>query len=217
MKELIIVGAGGFGREVKCLIETINRSADKPQFSILGFVDDDASKENELHGLPLLGPSEYISTISKDVGLVLAIGNPKIKRQLFSRFREHSFPNIVHPNVSLDNFGIQIGKGCIICEGTILTCDIEIGDFCILNLACTIGHDSKVGSYSSIMPAVNISGEVIIASGVYIGTGAKIINQVSIGEESIIGAGAVVSKSIPAYCTAVGIPAKPIKFSKENE
>ena len=64
------------------------------------------------------------------------------------------------------------------------------------------------------MPSVNISGEVIIKEGVYIGTGAKIVNQLDIGENTIVGAGAVVSKSLPANCTAVGIPAKPIKFHK---
>jgi len=63
------------------------------------------------------------------------------------------------------------------------------------------------------MPGVNISGEVQLGDCAYIGTGAKIINLVEIGENTIIGAGAVVSKSLPANCTAVGIPAKPIKFS----
>ena len=62
------------------------------------------------------------------------------------------------------------------------------------------------------MPSVNISGEVDINQSVYVGTGAKIINQLSIGENTIVGAGAVVAKSLPANCTAVGIPAKPIKF-----
>jgi serine acetyltransferase len=66
------------------------------------------------------------------------------------------------------------------------------------------------------MPGVNISGEVIINENVYVGTGAKIINQLEIGSNSIIGAGAVVSKSIPDNCTAVGIPAKPIKFHNSN-
>lgn len=62
------------------------------------------------------------------------------------------------------------------------------------------------------MPTVNISGEVIVNEAVYVGTGAKIINLLEIGENTIVGAGAVVSKSLPANCTAVGIPAKPIKF-----
>jgi len=76
-----------------------------------------------------------------------------------------------------------------------------------------VGHDTKIDDYCSFMPSVNISGEVNIAKSVYVGTGAKIINQVEIGEGTIVGAGAVVSKSLPANCTAVGIPAKPVKFN----
>ena len=81
-----------------------------------------------------------------------------------------------------------------------------------MNLACTIGHDTILENFVSLMPAVNVSGEVILEEAVYVGTGAKIINQVSVGKNTTIGAGALVSKSIPANCTAVGIPAKPIKF-----
>ena len=108
---------------------------------------------------------------------------------------------------------VLVGEGSIICAGTILTTDIKIGRHVILNLCCTVGHDSLIGDFCSFMPAVNISGEVNIGEGVYVGTGAKIINQLEIGEETIVGAGAVVAKSLPAKCTAVGIPAKPIRFN----
>ena len=85
----------------------------------------------------------------------------------------------------------------------------------ILNLACTVGHDTKIGSYSSFMPAVNISGEVNVGTHVYCGTGVKIINQINIGDGTIVGAGALVYKNLPSHCTAVGFPAKPIKFHNE--
>ena len=87
-----------------------------------------------------------------------------------------------------------------------------IKDFVTLNLMCTVGHDTEIGNYCSFMPSVNISGEVKTNEGVYVGTGAKIINQLEIGENTIVGAGAVVAKSLPAHCTAVGVPAKPIKY-----
>jgi acetyltransferase-like isoleucine patch superfamily enzyme len=79
-------------------------------------------------------------------------------------------------------------------------------------LSCTVGHDTIIEDYSSFMPSVNISGEVKIGNSVFVGTGSKIINQVEIGKFTIIGAGAVVTRSIPANCTAVGVPAKPIIF-----
>ena len=107
---------------------------------------------------------------------------------------------------------IKIGEGTIICGGTILTCNIEIGSFVTLNLCCTVGHDTIIKDFASFMPSVNISGEVLIEEKAYVGTGAKIINQLQIGKGTIVGAGAVVSKTLPPNCTAVGIPAKPIKF-----
>ena len=79
-----------------------------------------------------------------------------------------------------------------------------------------MGHDTIIKDFASFMPSVNISGEVLIEEKVYVGTGAKIINQLQIGKGTIVGAGAVVSKTLPAYCTAVGIPAKPIKFHEWN-
>ena len=112
---------------------------------------------------------------------------------------------------------IEIGEGSVICASNILTCNIKLKKFITLNLCCTVGHDTIIEDYSSFMPSVNISGEVKIKRKVYVGTGAKIINQLSIGENTVVGAGAVVSKSLPANCTAVGIPAKPIKFKVKHE
>ena len=119
---------------------------------------------------------------------------------------------MIHPSVIIGDEHVAIGKGCIICAGSFITCNIDIKDFVILNLMCTVGHDTVINSYASFMPSVNISGEVVIHESVYVGTGAKIINQLEIGMQTIVGAGAVVSKSLPEKCTAVGIPAKPIKF-----
>jgi sugar O-acyltransferase (sialic acid O-acetyltransferase NeuD family) len=125
-----------------------------------------------------------------------------------------SFPTLIHPNVIIGHDFVNIGEGSIICASNIITVNINIGKFVILNLQCTVGHDTSIKDYCSFMPSVNISGEVLIEEGVYVGTGAKIINLLSIGKNSIIGSGAVVAKSLPANCTAVGIPAKPIKFHK---
>ena len=110
---------------------------------------------------------------------------------------------------------VNIGSGCVVCAGVMITTNVQIKDFVILNLQCTVGHDCIINNYAAFMPSVNISGEVNVGEGVYVGTGAKIINQIQIGEYSTIGAGAVVVKDIPAHCTAVGVPAKAIK-SKER-
>jgi len=121
---------------------------------------------------------------------------------------------LIHPSVLIgDKRFVEIGEGCVICAACIITTNTVIKNFVTLNLQCTVGHDTTINDYAAFMPTFNISGEVDIAEGVYCGTGVKIINQISIGEYAIIGAGAVVAKSIPANCTAVGVPAKPIKFN----
>ncbi len=216
MQKIAIFGAGGFGREVKIIIDAINAISKKYEF--IGFYDDGFETNKIINGYPVLGGVKEINTSNDPLMLVLAIGNPKIKKKVFEKISNPNvgFPSLIHPSAILSNDDVIIEEGCIICAGNIITCNIKIEKFTILNLACTVGHDTIIGAFSSFMPSVNISGEVTIRPSVYVGTGAKIINQLEIGENTVIGAGAVVSKSIPANCTAVGIPAKPIKFH-ENE
>lgn len=211
MKKIAIIGAGGFGREVKMLIEDINEKNN--QFEIIGFYDD-KEYETEINGLPYLGGINNINEIDYPLYVAVAIGDPKIKKKIVERIinKNIEYPNLIHPSVIIGRDNVNLGRGNIICAGVIITVNIEIEDFIILNLSCTVGHDTQIKKYSSFMPTVNISGEVIINEGVYVGTGAKIINLLEIGQDTIVGAGAIVSKSLPANCTAVGIPAKPIKF-----
>lgn len=213
MTDIVIVGAGGFGREVKFIIDRINSI--KKTYNLLGFYDDNTDLPDEINGVPFLGDLESLISAKNPMSVVLGLGDPTIKNKVVTRLMASdslSFPNIIDPNAVIGHDAINIGKGNVICSGVIMTCNIDIKDFVTLNLSCTVGHDTVINDFSSFMPSVNISGEVLIEKGVYVGTGAKIINLLSIGEHTIVGAGAVVAKSLPANCTAVGIPAKPIKF-----
>jgi len=212
MKKIAILGAGGFGREVKTIIDAINKV--NPTYNFIGFFDDGIEKGVLINNYDILGGINEINQYNENLSIVICIADPKIKKKIISKISNSfiDFPSIIHPKASITDEFVTIGKGCIICEGTIITCNIEVKDFVILNLMCTVGHDTVIEDYCSFMPSVNISGEVKIEQGVYVGTGAKIINLLDIGENTIVGAGAVVSKSLPANCTAVGIPAKPIKF-----
>ena len=212
MEKIVIVGAGGFGREVKMLIDQINLKEVKYEF--LGFYDDGFKKGTIINYNEVLGSIEDLANIDYEINVAIAIGAPDIKKKIVEKLKNSSisFPTLIHPTVLIGDEYVSIGKGCIICAGSFITCNIDIKDFVILNLMCTVGHDTVINSYASFMPSVNISGEVVIHEAVYVGTGAKIINQLEIGRQTIVGAGAVVSKSLPERCTAVGIPAKPIKF-----
>lgn len=215
MKDIAIFGVGGFGREVLTLINDINKI--EKLWNIVGFFDDGYKKGDIINGVPILGTTKDLNKWDKEISIVVAIGNPIIKKKIIHNINNKyvSYPTIIHPSVLIgDTNYVKIGKGCIICANNIITTNIEIRDFVILNLACTIGHDTTIGNYAAFMPTCNISGEVIINDSVYCGTGVKIINQIEIGENSIVGAGAVVTSSQPDNCTIVGVPAKVIKRNK---
>jgi sugar O-acyltransferase (sialic acid O-acetyltransferase NeuD family) len=212
MKKIAIFGAGGFGREVEWLIEEINAAGG--DWNFVGFFDDDFSHVKHIDPQFFLGGTSTLNNYSEELYVVFAIGNPVVKKKIVEQISNPKlkFPVLMHPNVAFGKRNVTIGEGSIICAGCLITIDINIGKHVILNLSCTVGHDSEIGDYCSFMPTVNISGEVVLGECVYVGTGAKIINQLEIGEGTIVGAGAVVAKTLPSNCTAVGIPAKPIKF-----
>lgn len=208
MRDIVIIGAGGFGREVQWLIQEINDH--KLEWNFIGFVDDYVDVGTMINGSQVVGNIDWL--MNQKLNVVCAIGDPNTKKKVLSRLETSSniYPVLVHPDVRKSN-SVQFGEGCIICSGCILTVNIIIGKHVIINLDSTVGHDAIIGDYSTILPSVNVSGHVRIEDEVSVGTGSKIIQEVSVGKNTIIGAGAVVTKDIPENVVAVGMPAKPIK------
>jgi sugar O-acyltransferase (sialic acid O-acetyltransferase NeuD family) len=217
LKKIVIYGSSGFGREVVHLIEAINQN--NKEWDIIGFIDDDKTKHgNQVNGYEVLGDKMRLEEYQgESINVAIGVGVPKYKRviaELLKDMKNVRFPNLIHPGVFISPHN-QLGQGLIICEGNILTCNITIKDFVTVNLNSTIGHDTIIDEYTTILPNCSISGNVYIGKEVDLGTNATVIPSVSIGNGSIIGAGAVVVKDIPAYCTAVGMPAKPIKYHED--
>lgn len=208
---IAVFGAGGFGREVRWLIDDIN--ARDRTWDFVGFFDDDAHPR-KVDANYYLGTMDDLNRWPASLAVVFAVGNPPTKRRLIGQVKSPLvyFPVLIHPTCCVGIPSDSLGEGSIICAGTMITVDVRIGRHVILNLGCTVGHDTVIGDYSAFMPTVNISGEVAIGEAVYVGTGASIVNGVEIGQDTVVGAGAVVVRSLPAYCTAVGAPARPIKF-----
>ena len=155
--------------------------------------------------------------ISNNIYAVCAIGNTKNKFNLIKKLEPYNidFPNLIHPNVATNDY-IELGCGNIICWGSFLSVNIKIGNHISINPGCGIGHDTVIKDYSTIYWDVTLSGNVTINEGCEIGSKAAVIPQKSVGRWSIIGAGAVVVNDIPENCTAVGVPAKPIKYHVFN-
>ena len=214
MKDLYIIGAGGFGREVAWLAERINKN--KSEWNIKGFIDDNEQLHNTMTGgYPVLGGCDYLEKIGdSDLWVVCAVGASAVRKKIIEKIKHKKnihFATLIDPSVLISE-RVVIGEGCIICAGTIATVDIEIGTHVIINLDCTIGHDVRIADFVTIYPSVNVSGFVTVGEQAELGTGTQIIQGKNIGKETIVGAGAVVVKDLPEKCTAVGSPAKPIKF-----
>ena len=215
MKKIVIFGSGGFAREIAHLIEDINEQ--QPEWDLLGYLDDNEEKHGRIiNELPVLGGMEWFKK-QDEVSLVMGIGSPQAKKAIrknLNEFTNISYPNLIHPSVKFSRFNM-IGEGNVICEGNLLTTNIKLQDFVTINLNCTIGHDTEVHSFSTILPNASVSGDVVFEECVDFGTNSTIIQGIRVGEGTIVGAGAVVVKNLPANCTAVGMPAKPIKFHGE--
>ncbi len=213
IKDIVIIGAGNFGREVAQLIEDINE--DKKAWNLLGYIDETAEKQNTvMNNHAVLGNLRWFEqTSSEELWAVCAVGNPKDKYGLLKKASAYPirFANLVHPSVKMNPF-IAFGIGCIVCGNSFISVNTKIGDHVSVNPGCGIGHDTVIGDYASLYWNVTLSGNVCIGEGCEIGSKAVVIQKRTVGGWSTVGAGAVVVKDIPAYCTAVGVPAKPIKF-----
>jgi sugar O-acyltransferase (sialic acid O-acetyltransferase NeuD family) len=212
-RDLLIVGAGGLAREAAMVAEQINARTHKWRF--VGYVDASEERIGEAIGSgTIVGTDDWLVNRDEAADVVVAIGEPRIRAAVVGRLRgaeQLRFPNLVHPNVSLDATRVELGDGNVITAGVALTCDIEIADFNYLNLNATIGHDVRIGSFNVLNPGANVSGRAVINNEVLVGTGAQLLEGVKIGNGAVVGAGAVVVKDVPEGLTVVGIPAKPLQ------
>ena len=205
-KKIVIYGAGGLGREVFSMLKAL------PEWEVQGFYDDGKVKGEVIGGVVVLGGMEELMKVKEDTQVVIAIGSPKIRKQLVEKLVSNTFlhfPVLIHPRALIqDTTSVNIGMGSIITAGVILTIGIEIGMHVLVNLNSTVGHGVHIGDYSCIMPGATIAGDVKIGEAVLNGSGANVMNRIQVGDHSRVGAGAVVTKDVKENTTVVGVPAR---------
>lgn len=214
IKKCIIYGAGSVGKLAIQIIDDLNKVNDN-QYKIKAIIDDDINKMNSsFFGYSVFGP-DFLKLESEFDHIIICFANnnlrEKISNKLKDKFPNLIFPSIIHPSAWIGN-NVLIGEGSIIYPGVCIDPDVDLGAFNVINKAVTIGHDSYIEDFVTLSPGVNIGGFNKIGQGSFIGIGASSLQYIKIGKNSTIGAGAVVTKNLPPNCTAVGLPAKPIKF-----
>lgn len=217
-RRIVILGAGGFAREVRWLVEEID--AAQPGLEFLGYVVSDLARPGEHDSkAEVLGDVSWLlANRGKFDALAIGIGTPaarlKVSSELLPQFPEDHWPALVHPSARMDRRSARIGPGVLVCAGVMGTVNLNLEPFSLVNLSCTLGHECVIGRGSVLNPTVNISGGVLIGEGALVGTGAQVLQYLKVGKGATVGGGAVVTKDVADGVTVVGAPAKPLERKK---
>lgn len=206
LRPLVLVGAGGHGRETLDVVEAIN--AEQPTFEVRGFAASHGDEELlARRGVPLLGDVDVVGEL--DVEYVLAIGMPWDRQAVGERLAGYgrAAATLVHPSATLggDN---ALGEGVIVAAGAAVTTNVVLGRHTHLNVRAVVSHDCRVGDYVTLSPGALVNGNVTLDDGVFVGTGAIVTPGRHVGAGARIGAGAVVVEDVPPGVTAKGVPAR---------
>ena len=198
MRDLFIVGAGGFGREAIWTVERINALSQQPQWNIIGYADDDPKwkKGDNFEGFPILGTLEEASRDYPGASVFIAVGKNSKRADIAKRLRGHDFPAIIDPKAQISPT-TDFLEGAFIAAGAVVQVGAELGRFVIAGANSVVGHDAKVGDF------VNMGPGTVIASGVKVGdrvsffANASTMSWITIGEDSVISCGVGVKADLP--------------------
>jgi sugar O-acyltransferase (sialic acid O-acetyltransferase NeuD family) len=210
MKDLVIIGAGGFGRETLALVEEINEA--NPTWNFLGFIDDNPDAST-VENATILGGMDVLETMNPKPYAIIPIASASARKKIVKQCESFgiSFATLIHPSVRMKGSLCTVGEGSILCEGVILAVNSHVGKHCIMNFNSGLGHDTVIADYVSMMSETITGGDTYIGEGCYFGLRCTVINQINITENCTFGAGCVVVKDAVESGTYVGVPAKLIK------
>lgn len=213
-KKIVLIGAGGFGKETAMIIEDINRFI-KPTYDIVGFLDDKETynKSIKINGYPWLGNHEWAIAHKNDFYYVCTVGDVHNRSFIQEKLTKEGvvFQTILAPGAYVAKTA-TIGMGCVIYTGVTISANVIIGDGVLLNAYSTIGHDVVIGDYTTISPMVGISGNCKIGREINIGGHAYVIPGKKVGDSAVVGAGSIVVTNVKSKTTVFGNPAKRIDF-----
>ena len=205
---LVIVGAGGHGREVLDIVEA-QVAAGVDRYAFAGFVDDGEPDGERLgrRNARYLGPVSWL--LSHDAAFVVGIGDGAVRRRIVEQFDAagRRAATLVHPLASIGS-DVELADGCVIAAGARVTTNVRLGRHCHVNVNASISHDCRLGDYVTVSPGSVVCGTVTAGDGVYIGANACLLPGVTVGAGTMIGAGSCVTRDVGADCTVVGVPAR---------
>lgn len=213
MKDIVIYGFGGLGREIATLLNSINR--DNPTWNLIGYIDDGFEVGSENRYGKVLGNSDFLNNYKSPLAVIIAIATPSIVQKIAEKLVNENlyYPNIIAPDVlCFDKESLVMGKGNIITYGCRLSCNIKFGDFNLLNGCVSLGHDVTMGNFNVMFPDVRVSGETVIGNSNFFGARTFIAQRLKVGEKTRFAAGSIVLNKTRSNCLYMGNPARKIEI-----
>ena len=199
MRDLFIVGAGGFGREAIWTVERINSLSQQPQWNILGYADDDPKwrKGDNFEGYPILGTVAEASRDNPGASVFVAIGNNAKRANIYKVLRGHDFPALIDPKAQISpttdfRHGTFIGAGAVIQVGA------ELGKFAIIGSNAIVSHDAVLGDFVNVGPGTVIASGVKVGNSVSFFANSSTMPWITIGEGASISCGTGVKADLAA-------------------
>ena len=210
-RPLVIIGCGGFGREVFTLVQALRTVGE--DWNVEGFVDDapsdrDVDRVRDL-GSQVIGNVTDLASRASPVHAVVAIGSAPARVAITERLADApiSWPVLVHPAATVGS-QVQFGVGSIVVAGARLSTNIVVGRHVHIDQNATVGHDSSLADFSRLNPQACISGSVTIEMGALVGANATILPGLVVGASATVAAGAVAVRDVPRTAVVKGVPAR---------
>jgi sugar O-acyltransferase (sialic acid O-acetyltransferase NeuD family) len=208
--DLVIIGAGGFGRETADAVRAVNAAGGS--WRLLGYLDDDPALSGScLDGVPVLGGTAELSSLP-DASVVVCTGRPD---NYLSRPRivgeldlpAERYATITHPTAAI-SASSRVGPGSVLLAHVAATAAVRIGSHVAVMPQVTLTHDDVVGDFATLASGALLGGGVRVGAGAYVGAGALVRENRAVGPGSLVGMGSVVLSDVPAGQVWTGVPAR---------
>ncbi len=209
-ERVIVVGAGGFGREIICWVEDCHAAGTLPRLG--GFIDD-VTDSLPGYDVQRIGTVQDYAPQSGDL-FIVALGEPAKKRKVVEMLQTRGgrFATLLHPTVTVVRTA-TIGEGVIMCPYAMAMPDSRAERFVTILNYSGMGHDAVVGEFSTLSSVVDVTGRVRVGANVTVGSGARLLPGITVGDGATIGAGAVVVRSVKPGMTVYAPPAKVLSMT----